>query len=110
MPLPGPHSKFERRFWAKEFANRKRLMEEFKALCSTVPINEAQTEWILKAIDDFRREHPELERQIESVLDEQAKSVGAKASAFKMKEQVDGHNRDKNIPKPSEDWDRERWE
>jgi len=47
-----------------ELHRRKKLMDEFKALNNLHPRNLKQAKWILKAITDFVRKHPELAEKI----------------------------------------------
>jgi hypothetical protein len=56
-------------FFPRKFRERKRLIEEFKALLHVVPVNVAQMQWICRTLDDFEYKHPELELQIIAVLE-----------------------------------------
>lgn len=60
-----------------------KLMAEFKALCNTVPQNEAQAQRIFAAIDRFVEAHPELQPQMESFLKEQREDLEDCAPSIK---------------------------
>lgn len=60
---------FEKKLRA-DIRKRNKLMQEFKALCSTIPVNEAQAEWIFCAIHGFIVKHPELKPQIKQFFDD----------------------------------------
>lgn len=57
--------KFQRQYWRR----RRKLMEEFKALCSLVPTSEVQHEEVLRRIAEFQADHPELKLQIDAYFD-----------------------------------------